>query len=149
MFTGIIEALGEVTELKKDGSNLHIKIESKLSNEFKIDQSVSHDGVCLTVTKVDGNAHWVTAVDETIHKTNFGGLAVGKKFNLELPIFLKSAIDKTATRWGPKRKWLALAAAIVAFLELDDDEQADYVRRVNEAEMGFTSYDQLAADIQR
>ena len=83
MFTGIIEALGKVSDLEKDGTNLHLRVESALSNELKIDQSVSHDGVCLTVTKVDGNAHWVTAVDETIRKSNFSGLTIGRKFNLE------------------------------------------------------------------
>ena len=83
MFTGIIEALGKVSDLEKDGTNLHLRVESALSNELKIDQSVSHDGVCLTVTKVDGNAHWVTAVDETIRKSNSSGLTIGRKFNLE------------------------------------------------------------------
>jgi riboflavin synthase len=83
MFTGIIEALGQVKEVRKDGTNVHFRVESALSHELKVDQSISHDGVCLTVTKVDGNAHWVTAVDETIRKTNFSGLAVGRKFNLE------------------------------------------------------------------
>jgi riboflavin synthase len=83
MFTGIIEAIGEVKDLKKEGSNLHIKVQSSVSGELKIDQSVSHDGVCLTVTKVEGDAHWVTAIDETIQKSNFGGVALSKKFNLE------------------------------------------------------------------
>ncbi|HEY0740745.1 MAG TPA: riboflavin synthase [Chryseosolibacter sp.] len=83
MFTGIIESLGTVSDLKREGTNLHIKVESPISNELKIDQSVSHDGVCLTVTRVVGNAHWVTAVEETIIKSNFGSLAVDKKFNLE------------------------------------------------------------------
>lgn len=83
MFTGIIEAIGRVSDLKKEGSNLQLKVESVLSSELKIDQSVSHDGVCLTITKVEGNAHWVTAVEETIQKSNFGALALNKKFNLE------------------------------------------------------------------
>lgn len=83
MFTGIIESLGRVSELKREGTNLHIKVESPISSELKIDQSVSHDGVCLTVTQVVGSAHWVTAVEETILKSNFGLLAVDKKFNLE------------------------------------------------------------------
>ena len=82
MFTGIIESIGEVTELKKEGSNLHLRIRSQISHELKIDQSVSHDGVCLTVTKIDDEAHWVTAVDETLKKTNLAGVTVGKKFNL-------------------------------------------------------------------
>lgn len=83
MFTGIIESVGRVSDLKKEGTNLLIKVESALSSEFKIDQSVSHDGVCLTVTKVDGSAHWVTAVDETLKRSNFGKIGLNRKFNLE------------------------------------------------------------------
>jgi riboflavin synthase len=83
MFTGIIESIGRVSDLRKEGSNLHLKVESALSSELKIDQSVSHDGVCLTVTKVDGRAYWVTAVEETMQKSNFGSVALNKKFNLE------------------------------------------------------------------
>jgi riboflavin synthase len=83
MFTGIIETLGVISDLKREGSNLHIKVESSISNYLKIDQSVSHDGVCLTVTKVENNTHWVTAVEETIQKSNFNMLAIGRKFNLE------------------------------------------------------------------
>jgi riboflavin synthase len=83
MFTGIIESIGRISELKKDATNLHLRVESPISSELKIDQSVSHDGVCLTVTKVDNGSHWVTAVEETIMKSNFGALTVGRKFNLE------------------------------------------------------------------
>lgn len=83
MFTGIIESLGEVADLRRDASNLHIKVKSSISNQLKIDQSVSHDGVCLTVTKVEEGAHWVTAIDETLQRTNFNDLSAGKKFNLE------------------------------------------------------------------
>jgi riboflavin synthase len=83
MFTGIIETIGAVVDLKKDATNLHMNVESAISKELKIDQSISHDGVCLTVTKVVGNSHWVTAVEETILKTNFNSVAIGKKFNLE------------------------------------------------------------------
>jgi riboflavin synthase len=83
MFTGIIEATGRVSDLKKDGTNVHFKVVSSLSSDLKIDQSVSHDGVCLTVTNVEGNAHWVTAVEETIRKSNFGKTGLNKEFNLE------------------------------------------------------------------
>jgi riboflavin synthase len=83
MFTGIIETIGQITDLQKQGTNLHLRVESGISNALKIDQSVSHDGVCLTVTRVENNAHWVTAVEETIQKTNFSTLALGKKLNLE------------------------------------------------------------------
>jgi riboflavin synthase len=83
MFTGIIETTGEIAELNNDGSNLHIKVRSSISHELKIDQSVSHDGVCLTVTRVEGDSHWVTAIDETIQKSNFSGLQLKRKVNLE------------------------------------------------------------------
>lgn len=83
MFTGIIESIGQVSDLKQQGTNLHIRVESAISHGLKVDQSISHDGVCLTVTKVENNAHWVTAIEETILKTNFSGLSLNKKFNLE------------------------------------------------------------------
>jgi riboflavin synthase len=83
MFTGIIEAMGEVIGLRTTGSNTEIKIKSAITPELKIDQSVSHDGVCLTVTAVDGDVHAVTAIDETLKKSNLGGLRVGQRLNLE------------------------------------------------------------------
>ena len=83
MFTGIIETLGIVKNIQQDQSNIHVTIESSLSNELKIDQSVSHNGVCLTVVKTDNNAHIVTAMDETLQKTNLGYLQVGDVVNLE------------------------------------------------------------------
>ena len=83
MFTGIIETIGKVIELKKEGSNLHLIVQSSLSNELKIDQSVSHNGVCLTVVEVSGNTHRVTAIDETLKKTNLGLLQIGDEINLE------------------------------------------------------------------
>ncbi|MCI0619189.1 riboflavin synthase, partial [bacterium] len=66
MFTGIIEATGKVLELVSDNTNMHFKIESPISHELKVDQSVTHNGVCLTVTKVEGSSHWVTAIAETL-----------------------------------------------------------------------------------
>jgi riboflavin synthase len=83
MFTGIIETLGRVVELKKEGSNTHFKIESTISNELKIDQSVSHNGVCLTVVNVQDGFHWVTAIQETLQKSNLAGLQQGDAVNLE------------------------------------------------------------------
>lgn len=83
MFTGIIEGFGIVNAVKREGSNIHFEFESDLSHELKVDQSVSHNGVCLTVTKVTGKTHWVTAVDETLKKSNLGELAPGSKVNLE------------------------------------------------------------------
>jgi riboflavin synthase len=76
MFTGIIEALGTVNQIKKEGSNLNFNIKSVISNALKIDQSISHNGVCLTVTKVEGDSHWVTAIDETLQKSNLSKLIV-------------------------------------------------------------------------
>ena len=83
MFTGIIEALGEVTARKTEGTNVMLEITSSLGNELKIDQSVSHNGVCLTVVNITGQAHWVTAIAETLEKSNLGALSVGNKVNLE------------------------------------------------------------------
>jgi riboflavin synthase len=83
MFTGIIETLGVVKNIQHDQTNIHFTIESSLSNELKIDQSVSHNGVCLTVVTVNDNTYVVTAIDETLQKTNLDHLQVGNIVNLE------------------------------------------------------------------
>jgi len=83
MFTGIIETLGRVEKLERQGTNVHITVSSKLGPELKIDQSVAHNGVCLTVVKLDGNLHTVTAIDETLQKTAIGQWNVGDVVNLE------------------------------------------------------------------
>ena len=83
MFTGIIEAFGRVIALEREGENLHISIESSLSKELKIDQSVAHNGVCLTVVRCDSKNYTVTAIDETLKKTNLGTLKMGSYVNLE------------------------------------------------------------------
>ncbi|WP_420152968.1 riboflavin synthase [Siphonobacter sp.] len=83
MFTGIIEALGTVTELTYAGTNVTFSIESPISQELKIDQSVSHNGVCLTVIAVGDGYHQVTAIDETLKKSNLGRLQGGSTVNLE------------------------------------------------------------------
>lgn len=83
MFTGIIEATGTVHHLKKNGSNLDITIESPISSELTIDQSVSHNGICLTVVEVRGDSHRVTAIEETLLKTNLSDLQIGYTVNLE------------------------------------------------------------------
>ena len=93
MFTGIIETLGEVAKLEKEGGNLHLTIRSMLTPELKIDQSVAHNGVCLTVVSLHGNTYTVTAIDETLKKTNLGKLAVGDKVNLERAMILGSRLD--------------------------------------------------------
>ena len=83
MFTGIIEAIGKVDSIKVEGSNRHFKISSAISAELKVDQSISHNGVCLTVTSVGDGFHWITAVRETLQKSNLGELTEGSKTNLE------------------------------------------------------------------
>src|SRR5690606_24450205 len=83
MFTGIIETLGTVSHLQPVAGNLHITVASSLSDELKIDQSVSHNGVCLTVVALAPGAHTVTAIAETLQKSNLGELQVGSAVNLE------------------------------------------------------------------
>lgn len=93
MFTGIIEDIGIVEQLKKDGNNLHISIRSKITPELKIDQSVSHNGICLTVIKIEGNIYTVTAIDETINKTAISSVKVGHQINLERAMKLGARLD--------------------------------------------------------
>lgn len=83
MFTGIIECIGQVVGLRPEQSNLDLIIESPISHELKIDQSVSHNGVCLTVVEVTATTHRVTAIGETLKKTNIGALQIGNEVNLE------------------------------------------------------------------
>ena len=83
MFTGIIEQLAEVVTLKKEGGNLHISLKSTITSELKIDQSVAHNGVCLTVIGIDGDNYTITVIKETLEKSNLGLLEVGSKVNLE------------------------------------------------------------------
>jgi len=93
MFTGIIETLGEITNIKQENTNIHFTVKSNLTSELKIDQSLSHNGVCLTVVNVNDNEHTVTAVAETLQKTNLGKLKVGKKVNLERAMQIGSRLD--------------------------------------------------------
>lgn len=83
MFTGIIESLGIVEGIEKEGTNAHFKISSNISDELRVDQSVSHNGVCLTVTRVEDGHHWVTAIDESLKRSNLGDLEKGTAINLE------------------------------------------------------------------
>ncbi|MFN3444748.1 MAG: riboflavin synthase [Bacteroidia bacterium] len=83
MFTGIIEQLGNVTKIQQEGTNKHFTITSPFTAELKIDQSVAHNGVCLTVVNIQGNEYTVTAIDETLQKTNLNNLVVGDVVNLE------------------------------------------------------------------
>lgn len=93
MFTGIIEVLGEVEDLKSDKENLHITIKSKISKELKIDQSLAHNGVCLTVVDLKNNSHTVTAIQETLNKSNIGNLKIGDVVNLERAMQLGDRLD--------------------------------------------------------
>ena len=93
MFTGIIENTGTVTELNKNSGNLDLVITSPISHELKIDQSVSHNGVCLTVVEISGNTHRVTAIDETLRKTNLGLLKVNDVVNLERCMKIGDRLD--------------------------------------------------------
>jgi len=93
MFTGIIETLGEVQQLEKDGGNLHITINSPITHELKIDQSVAHNGVCLTVVEIDKENYTVTAIDETLQKSNLSELKEGHSVNLERAMVLGSRLD--------------------------------------------------------
>jgi len=83
VFTGIIETMGEVLALRPEKTNLHIQVAAPFSHELRVDQSVAHNGVCLTVTETGEGFFWVTAVDETLKRSNLGQLAVGSKVNLE------------------------------------------------------------------
>jgi riboflavin synthase len=83
MFTGIIESLAKAERIETEGTNKHFQFSSSITGELKVDQSVSHNGVCLTVTRIEGNSYWVTAVHETLQASNLGELKEGDKANLE------------------------------------------------------------------
>lgn len=97
MFTGIIESLGTVVAIQKEQENLHLTIASPVSSQLKIDQSISHNGVCLTVVELhedlEGSAHTVTAIKETLIKSNIGALSVGDKVNLERCMQVDARLD--------------------------------------------------------
>ncbi|QDH80740.1 riboflavin synthase [Echinicola soli] len=83
MFTGIVETMGEIVAIYQEGTNIHFDIKSPITSELKIDQSVAHNGVCLTVVKVNGDIYRVTAIDETLKKTSLKEWKEGTKVNLE------------------------------------------------------------------
>ena len=93
MFTGIIESISTVVCLKNEGSNLHISCKSEITNELKVDQSLSHNGVCLTVVKIEDDVYTVTAIKETLEKSNLGGLKIEDKVNLERSMTLGDRFD--------------------------------------------------------
>lgn len=93
MFTGIIETLGKVTDLQQEQGNLHITVESAISHELKIDQSVAHNGVCLTVVALADGLHVVTAIEETLNKSSLGHLKVGEPVNMERCMQMNARLD--------------------------------------------------------
>lgn len=93
MFTGIVETTGKVTGIEKEGSNMHFWIESSISSACKPDQSISHNGVCLTVTEIRANAHKVTAIKETLERSNLGRLKLNDIVNLERCLKLGDRLD--------------------------------------------------------
>lgn len=93
MFTGIIENLAEVKSIAKEEGNVHFTLQSSIASELKIDQSVSHNGVCLTVVKLWGDQYTVTAVKETLDKSNLSSLEVGDKVNLERCMIMNGRLD--------------------------------------------------------
>lgn len=93
MFTGIVENLGRVIEIQNEGENIHFTIESSFTSELKIDQSVAHNGVCLTVVDIEGSCFKVTAIQETLNKTNLKQLQIGDAVNLERAMLAGARLD--------------------------------------------------------
>ncbi len=93
MFTGIVEEVGEILEIKKDKGNLNIYVAASMTSELKIDQSVAHNGVCLTVVAINDNSYLVTAIQETLEKSNLGSLKDGDHVNLERGMKLGARLD--------------------------------------------------------
>jgi riboflavin synthase len=114
MFTGIIETLGRVADLKREGGNLHITVTSSISTELKIDQSVAHNGVCLTVVALQDGTHTVTAIEETLNKTNIGHLKTGDLINLERCMQMNGRLDGHIVQGHVDQ-----TAVCIAYKELD------------------------------
>ena len=93
MFTGIVESLGIVKKITTEGTNKHFVIESSVSNKMKPDESIAHNGVCLTVTKVEDGCHYVTAIEETLIKSNLGEFKEGDLVNLERAMVYNARLD--------------------------------------------------------
>ena len=93
MFTGIIEATGEVKKIEKEGTNVHFTLSCPFTQELKIDQSLAHNGCCLTVVKISGEEYTVTAINETLEKTNLGNLEIGSLVNLERCMIMNGRLD--------------------------------------------------------
>lgn len=93
MFTGIIECTGRIARIRREGSNVEFLVESPISNELKVDQSVAHDGVCLTVTSLEPGAHSVTLIEETLLRSHFGSAREGQLVNIERAVTLQHRLD--------------------------------------------------------
>ena len=93
MFTGIVELLGKVVSIKKEGTNVHFTLQSDFTKDLKIDQSVAHNGVCLTVVSIQDNTYTVTAIQETLQKTTLAEFSVGTVVNLERGMKLGARLD--------------------------------------------------------
>jgi len=93
MFSGIVEGTATVVNLVKDQDNLHITLECPFTSELKIDQSIAHNGVCLTVVNLSGNSYTVTAIQETLNKTNLGLLKIGDQINVERSMMMNGRLD--------------------------------------------------------
>lgn len=93
MFSGIVEEAGVVTNLRKEGGNLHLTLRCSFTHELRIDQSLAHNGVCLTVVDLQGDTYTVTAIQETLDKSNLGLLSVGDKVNLERSMMMNGRLD--------------------------------------------------------
>ncbi|MFV0484576.1 MAG: riboflavin synthase [Bacteroidales bacterium] len=93
MFSGIVEGIGLVSKIEYDKENVHLTLTCEFTKELKIDQSLSHNGVCLTVVNIDGNEYTVTAIKETLEKSNLGLLKVGSKVNLERSMPMNGRLD--------------------------------------------------------
>jgi riboflavin synthase len=93
MFTGIIETIGNIESIRSEGTNRHLQITSPISSQLKVDQSVSHNGVCLTVVSIEKDSHWVVAIQETLLKSNLGALKAGDNVNLERCMMANGRFD--------------------------------------------------------
>ena len=93
MFTGIIEDLGQIKQMRTEGTNVHFTVQSKIAKELKVDQSLAHNGVCLTVVDIKGDQYTVTAIKETLDRSNLGHLKLGDKVNLERAMLGHSRLD--------------------------------------------------------
>ena len=93
MFTGIIESTGKIEKIDREGKNIKLTLSSNLSSELRVDESLSHNGVCLTVTDCDKNSYSVTIIDESLKKTNFSSVKVGSQINLERSLKIDGRLD--------------------------------------------------------